>query len=341
MPPSRGLNLDDVKRTGPDWRNGKDVTSDEVKAEFGFRGVNLGEYVKANQKIAQVHLNHAFDALHDLADLMGMPPKAIGLNGTLGLAIGAQGSGKALAHFVPGVNEINITRDSGAGALSHEFGHALDHYFGVMQSESIARSKTPFLTENIHAKPDGVRPEVFAAFKTMVETMQQRPMNEEEQKAWLESQGKRNRIRLKQFLADIDPRDKAAYEVVSIKLLAGDLGPLNGDDIHENLAKYRELTAHSKNDSTKANVYVAATNLANLRDEQQFLEKHKPQTATNFAKASALMDVKKDKPYWSSNLEMFARSFEAYVMDALTQRQRESLYLSGLCGRVAFCIRLV
>lgn len=330
MPPSRGLGLDDVKRTGPDWRNGKDVTSEDIKQAFGFRGVNLGEYVKANQKIAQVHLNHAYDALHDLADLIGVPAKAISLNGTLGLAIGAQGSGKALAHFVPGVNEINITRDSGAGALSHEWGHALDHYFGAKQSGAIARSKEPFLTEHVHNKAEGVRPEIMAAFKTIVDAMQKRPMTEQEQKDWLESQNKRNRVRLKQALGDIAAKDKAAYEVVSIKLLAGDVGPLNSDDIPENLAKYSELTSHSRDERTKGMVYVAATTLADLKDEQKFLATHKPQTTTNFLKASAAMDAKKTDPYWSSNVEMFARSFESYVMDALSERQRESLYLSGL-----------
>ena len=30
---------------------------------------------------------------------------------------------------MPGVNEINLTRTRGAGALAHEFGHGLDHYF--------------------------------------------------------------------------------------------------------------------------------------------------------------------------------------------------------------------
>jgi hypothetical protein len=122
LPPSRGLDLADAKRTGPDWRNGKDVTAQDIIDRFGFRGVNLGEYVKAKQGMAQQHLNHVFDAFSDLADLLGVPPKAMSLNGTLGVAIGAQGSGKALAHFVPGVNEINITRDSGAGALATSSG---------------------------------------------------------------------------------------------------------------------------------------------------------------------------------------------------------------------------
>lgn len=45
---------------------------------------------------AQLHLNHAFDSFHDLVDVLGVPPKALSLNGMLGLAIGAQGSGSLL-----------------------------------------------------------------------------------------------------------------------------------------------------------------------------------------------------------------------------------------------------
>ena len=47
----------------------------------------------------QLHLNHAYDAFLDLADILGVPPKAMSLNGMLGIAIGAQGGGKGgLAH---------------------------------------------------------------------------------------------------------------------------------------------------------------------------------------------------------------------------------------------------
>ena len=93
-------------------------------ASFGFKGVNFGTWMlgESPAKVAerQLHLNHAFDSFMDLATVLGVPPKALSLDGLLGLAIGAQGSGSAAAHFVPGVNEINLTRTSGAGSLAHE-----------------------------------------------------------------------------------------------------------------------------------------------------------------------------------------------------------------------------
>jgi len=74
-------------------------------------------------------LNQAYDALHDLANIIGIPPQAVSLNGSLGLAFGSRGAGWASAHYEPDTLVINLTKPRGAGCLAHEFFHALDHYF--------------------------------------------------------------------------------------------------------------------------------------------------------------------------------------------------------------------
>ena len=124
------LQAEDVRREGPERRkDGRDVSPQELMEAFGFRGVNFGNWVKANER--QWFINQAYDGFYDLAEILDLPPKAISLNGMLGVAFGAQGNSGANAHFVPGFNEINLTKNTGAGALAHEWGHALDHYFGV------------------------------------------------------------------------------------------------------------------------------------------------------------------------------------------------------------------
>ena len=118
-------------RTGSDWRQGKDVTTDQFAESFGFRGVQFGNWVGQgkNAKDRQGMLNAAYDAMMDLADIVGVPPKAISLNGSLGLSFGARGSGSASAHFEPGQLVINLTKTKGAGTFAHEWFHALDNYF--------------------------------------------------------------------------------------------------------------------------------------------------------------------------------------------------------------------
>ncbi|MBL3524113.1 hypothetical protein IM876_15650 [Serratia plymuthica] len=112
-------------------RRSADVTPAQFDKEFGFRGVQFGNYFESGRR--QAELNDAYDSLQDMADIIGVPAKAISLNGELGLAFGARGRGganAAKAHYEPGEVVINITKNNGAGSLAHEWFHALDNYFG-------------------------------------------------------------------------------------------------------------------------------------------------------------------------------------------------------------------
>ena len=149
-------------RVGGDHRNGADVTPTQFAEAFGFRGVQFGNYVEGKRR--QKDLNDAYDALMDLAGVLNIPPKAISLNGKLGLAFGARGTGgrnAGAAHYESGQVVINLTKANGAGSLAHEWWHALDNYFSRMRGEAGG-----FQTE---AKPRtandvGIREEMRAAF---------------------------------------------------------------------------------------------------------------------------------------------------------------------------------
>lgn len=146
-------------RSGVERRN-DNVTPENFSDTFGFRGVQFGNWVEGSRR--QAELNDAYDALIDLAELINIPPRAISLNGQLGLAFGARGSGKAKAHYEPELVVINLTKTQGAGSLAHEWFHALDNYFGkqsgVQYSEyaSDAQRKTDMKGE--------IRPEMAEAF---------------------------------------------------------------------------------------------------------------------------------------------------------------------------------
>jgi hypothetical protein len=121
-------------RVGDDMREGRDVTPQFFGETFGFKGVEFGNYVE--QKKRQQDLNDAFDALMDMAAILDIPPKAISLNGELGLAFGARGSGgidPAKAHYEHDFVVINLTKKAGAGSLGHEWFHALDNYFSRLR----------------------------------------------------------------------------------------------------------------------------------------------------------------------------------------------------------------
>lgn len=161
VPPVRRSTND--PRLGEDYRDGVDVSPDQFGETFGFRGVQFGNYVE--QKKRQRDLNNAFDGLTDMARIIGVEEKALSLNGTLGLAFGARGSGgvgAAAAHYEPDNIVINLTKISGAGSLGHEWFHALDNYFGTL-NDSKYLSENPVVRD---ALP--VRKEVVDAYKNLM-----------------------------------------------------------------------------------------------------------------------------------------------------------------------------
>lgn len=152
----------DQKRIGEDYRDGKDVKAEDFMNEFGFRGVQFGNWT--NQADRQMAVNQAYDAFMDLSKLIGIPPKALSLNGELGIAFGARGSGSALAHYEPSEVVINLTKTKGAGSLAHEWWHALDNYFA-----RAAGSKGGMVTDSDWLKMRSELREAFNAFTRNME----------------------------------------------------------------------------------------------------------------------------------------------------------------------------
>ncbi|EPT5369511.1 LPD38 domain-containing protein [Escherichia coli] len=168
-------------RTGPERRKGN-VSPEQFSDAFGFRGVQFGNYVEGPRR--QADLNRAYDSLHDLAEVLNVPTKALSLNGRLGLAFGARGKGKAAAHYEPGEVAINLTKGNGPGALAHEWFHSLDNYFGRydVSTDGKITSGGDYMTEAQRAGrvfKDGryvdaeypVRQEVYDAFKGVMKAI--------------------------------------------------------------------------------------------------------------------------------------------------------------------------
>ena len=156
------------ERVGTDYRHGEDVSADQFREQFGFRGVQFGNWT--NQRDRQEAINQAFDAFMDLSRLLGVSPRALSLNGELGIAFGARGSGKALAHYEPKEVVINLTKTSGAGSLAHEWWHALDNYFARRGNVAMG-----MVTES---KGISMRDELRQAFNTLIDHLYKSPYNQ-------------------------------------------------------------------------------------------------------------------------------------------------------------------
>lgn len=336
----KGISVEEAYREGPARRlDGEDITAEKLSEVFGFRGVNFGNWMPDNER--QLHLNHAYDSFHDLADILGVPPEALSLNGMLGVAFGAQGTGQYAAHFVPGVNEINLTRTAGAGSLAHEFGHALDHYFATQAG--IATSTAPYLSEHSESRRlgEGIRPEIVSAFKSIVTAMNKRPQTEEELKARRKEVQERGIKQLGRWLDSLrndftgleEEYDKLADRVRNGDYGDGKVAISPTASVYPVLVEMRELFKKGKGrlyslDNIKAvNSWIDSVEYAKKNQEAEIT--HIPQVDTEYAKNAYKLDKEKGgKQYWSTNTEKFARAFDAYVSDTIEKKAIENTYLS-------------
>lgn len=285
--------LDKLERTGKNARLDRDVDSQDFINDFGFRGIEFGNYVASDER--QKVVNLAYDALIDLADIVGIPPKALSLNGTLGLAFGARGKGSAKAHYEPGKLVINMTKLSGAGALAHEWAHGLDHYLGELDTDTAYQGRAKgasgwYEKPRVFAPEDGrrlknLRPELSKAFDGVMQAL----FHTKEDQAEAVRQAE---LRLEQYQARLDERQK------------------------------QEGTFPSELDILRTYVKGAKQKLAELRGENPPLRLIKSSFAKEASKLSG-----KTGDYWKRPTEMFARSFESFVFDKIKELGNQSDYL--------------
>jgi len=159
--------LDKIQRIGNARLKG-DVTTKMFQSTFGFRGGEFGNWNMGGD--GQAALNHAYEALLDLAEAINVPPKALSLNGELAIAFGARGTGgtnSASAHYEPGSVVINLTKIKGAGSLAHEWWHAVDHYFARNSGYGDSIS----VVANNYGYKSAARPELITSIKNVVDSI--------------------------------------------------------------------------------------------------------------------------------------------------------------------------
>ena len=240
-------------RTGAARREGP-ADAQLFQDAFGFRGVEFGNWMrqegeKGNER--QEVLDHAYDGLHDLAETLGIPAKAISLNGDLALAFGARGQGLqgAKAHYERTYAAINLTKMSGAGSLAHEWFHAFDHYMarldGKAKGEMVrnedgnlvfpATSREGDYSSHGFGYKSQVRPEVREAYEGLMKTIKYRAVQFQEDSAKAEQFVKSTRDSLGNEI-------KSLRDSLSRQLDATYYKRNNKPATEAQLAKFDELT---------------------------------------------------------------------------------------------------
>lgn len=375
---------DTVVRTGQDRRRG-DAKGEDFLRDFGLRGVEFGNW--NNQEERQQVMNHAYDALSDLAGVLNLPPRALGLGGELGLAFGARGHGLsgARAHYESDYGVINLTKMSGAGSLAHEWFHALDHYL-ARQDGKASREREPnkrgdltfnasspsmdLASHGFKLRGSEVREELRQAYDTLIKAMfskAEQYVHDANAQEKFVGQTKSDLAKELQSLRDYLARELdtkyhkrnfkpasaehlATFDGIAERLIAGEAldtelraggsaRSMSGmrwtndalDQISTILKAVRGTNGFKSDrsgtlDSLRGYMSRYAQRLKMLADAQAG-EQQQRMTATQYAMDAKAIDQGRASDYWTTEHEMAARAFEAYVQDKIEAAGGKSDFL--------------
>lgn len=329
--------LDNIERKGEQYRK-TDITSNEFIKKIELYGVEFGNWVTNGER--QNHLNIAYDSLMDLSKALNISLNDITLNNRLSLAFGSRGSGQIYAHYEPKYKVINLTRYKGAGSLSHEYAHALDHYLankfhkpGVFFSESdhpIAQK----LMNSILYKESNAK-EILEFNQENFEKLQY----DNKDYLW------------KIFNSENKPtynESKQIYEIVE-KYINTNISQDDYDKVYgifrenneypkivDDIAKlYYDINTQEMSNEIKEELTKRQKNLYSAKLK---VEAKSGRTMSNFYYNSGLVDYYQNasKTSFSSKHELFSRAFSCYVNDKLAQNNEKNDYLNGHCFEYAY-----
>lgn len=146
-----------------------EVDVDRLHDTFNLQNIQQGNWMKNDVEAAKSHLNGTYGGFLDLAELVGIDPKTVGLNGRLSIGFGARGEGmhSGKAHYEKGGKIINMTKFAGGGSLAHEWAHAIDHIMYVSRNPQ-DKSDHAFMSEG---KTENVPQDVVEAHRAVMDAI--------------------------------------------------------------------------------------------------------------------------------------------------------------------------
>ncbi|MGU3473102.1 LPD1 domain-containing protein [Paenibacillus sp. D51F] len=269
---------------------------EDLIEHYGYRGIQFGNWVE--DAAGRYHVLCSGNAHADLAMILNLPRAAISFYGALGLAFGARGTGRASAHYEPMPrNVINLTKMNGGGALCHEWAHALDFNLNSF-SHDFANGKPAALSGST---PGTSLPyEVGAAFKRLMASIKK-------------GNG---------FLRVEVPEELPSVSRNWVRSVVGHLERYDYD-VSKGLASLKGVYRIKPKQLQEIGFFYC--HLAKEAGKNVPTEFFVP---TDFS--SFFLDAKARGDYWKRDHELFARAFEAWIEDELSDRGMTNTYL--VCG---------
>ena len=323
------VDFSDMRKGLPRRENGQNVNAQALVDTFGFRGINFGNWTKQQER--QEFLNLTYDSLLDMSEILGIPPRAIGLEGKLGLAFGAQGRSSAAGHFIPEFNEINLTRKNGAGSLAHEWWHALDYYFGD-QALNKDFSGTPVLELSVQGN---LRTETYEAIRQLYDTIATADIDDADLERRRSAREKQIRYNIDYRAKEIKNKFARAKNAAEIAEYIDGLVALdkNYDDsqFQSYVEKMQNMVEPRRRTADLAGIFMNLLyhlKQLNKLDEASNAWKKASEYVT---KAQRLNKIAKGHGanYWTERTELGARAFASYIQDKISGNGWYNYFLAG------------
>ena len=318
--------LDHIE-VSPSYHRGN-VFEESFQEEFAARGGEFGVWLPQDER--QEHMNYAYDSFMNLSEILGITPKETFFNGKLAIAFGARGTSRALAHYEPFRQVINLTRMKGAGTLGHEWTHAMDDIMGS------ALGLNGYMSKNVK---ESAVPE---SFKSLMETLKTKEYTQEEtiEKYEREIRNIHGDVTstLARNLKDFQPETVRKFSELCNNILA----LLDQDDQKAMKETQRELELLCRANKIRVPMFGRINRLyKECLEKNKALEAAKKEDphyvgATDFYRHAMGFDAgytHGGHGYWASDVELLARATHCYFLDKLTNEGIRDDYLCGLAER--------
>ena len=311
--------LEHVRFSGADFRNGRDVAGQDYLDTFRFRGGEFGNWM--GERDRQVSLNMGYESLCAMAKALNLSMDDMSLNGRLAIAFGSRGQGSAAAHYEPLREVVNLTKMRGAGSLAHEWGHAMDDLLNKALGNGDMMGRRTQLTQvqrNLH---DHMK-------------YREQDVSAEEVRAQLESRLEGLTRRVNAAMSSYFPsltgaqaqrRDDLMRAVIEDRSLTGLEYRLHGayPKSVEALSDFRkEVLNRVIPKDLRQDLCSLMGSVNAVRDSMEHPEPRKTRVRSQYMEDSVKFDNmygKTDHGYWQSEVEMFARAFACYTHDKLRE----------------------
>lgn len=295
-------------------RGGRPITAGStmaVKATFGLRNVQSGNWVLNDPNSARFHVEQTAGAMSDMSDILGIAPEHLGLGGRLAMAFGARGTGgknAARAHYEPVQRVINLTKMGGGGSLAHEYFHAVDNMLGELhQGQSTGRG-TWFTTNPDVLKPGPLKAAALGLRSAILEGTRRAP----ETIKFSERERRLAQYNIARGVSGLGQKIREAggpaAGIIAVDTFFGGWA----EKPTKNHKQWRRLAA----------AFYA-------QPGEVFITVNSGKPGSQFLIDAAKLDEDEVGKYWSKTIELAARAFQSYTEDKLAAADRQNDYLSN------------